>query len=133
MDFINPMVPIEMRSSTPTPVLSNFLAIYTTRRRLCSISMDLASSSYSGRRQHFRSAYVMDIPLFCHKKIRLFLYYFKLHLSRYCHFKNHFTFLLSSVFQNARLSWPAGFGIHICTNPDAISSDIFHSQIFYFC
>ena len=45
--FINPIVPIEIKSSTPTPVLSNFFAIYTTRRRLCSISIFLACSSFS--------------------------------------------------------------------------------------
>ena len=32
--LIRPMVPMEMRSSIPTLLDSNFLAIYTTRRRL---------------------------------------------------------------------------------------------------
>ena len=45
--FISPIVPIEMRSSTPTPVLSNFFAIYTTSLRLCSIRLLLASLSSS--------------------------------------------------------------------------------------
>ena len=43
--LINPMVPIEIRSSTPTPVLSNFFAIYTTSLKLCSIRIDFASFS----------------------------------------------------------------------------------------
>ena len=43
--LISPMVPIEIKSSTLTPVLSNFFAIYTTSRRLCSIRSDLASFS----------------------------------------------------------------------------------------
>ena len=43
MDLINPIVPIDIRSSTPTPVLSNFFAIYTTSRKLCSTNMDRAS------------------------------------------------------------------------------------------
>ena len=47
MDLIRPMVPMDIRSSTPTPVLSNFFAMYTTSRRLCSIRMAFASSSYS--------------------------------------------------------------------------------------
>ena len=47
MDLINPIVPIDIRSSTPTPVLSNFLAMYTTNRKLCSIKIAFASSSYS--------------------------------------------------------------------------------------
>ena len=41
--LISPIVPMEIKSSTPTPVLSNFFAIYTTRRRLCSIRSFLAS------------------------------------------------------------------------------------------
>ena len=44
--LINPMVPMEIKSSTPTPVLSNFFAMYTTSLKLCSIRMDLASLSY---------------------------------------------------------------------------------------
>ena len=43
--LIKPIVPMEIKSSTPTPVLSNFFAMYTTSLRLCSISIDLASSS----------------------------------------------------------------------------------------
>ena len=43
MALISPMVPMEIRSSTPTPVLSNFFAMYTTSRRLCSISSAFAS------------------------------------------------------------------------------------------
>ena len=45
--LIKPMVPMEIKSSTPTLVLSNFFAMYTTRRRLCSIRRDLASFSPS--------------------------------------------------------------------------------------
>ena len=36
------MVPMEIRSSTPAPGLSNFLAMYTTRRRLWVIRGSLA-------------------------------------------------------------------------------------------
>ncbi len=36
--LMRPMVPMETRSSMPMPVLSNFRAMYTTRRRLRSIS-----------------------------------------------------------------------------------------------
>ncbi len=43
--FIRPIVPIEIKSSTPTPVLSNFFAMYTTSLRLCSISCDFAPFS----------------------------------------------------------------------------------------
>ena len=42
--LIRPIVPIEMRSSIPIPVLSNFFAMKTTRRRLCSIRVFLAPS-----------------------------------------------------------------------------------------
>ena len=44
---MRPMVPMEIRSSTPTPVLSNFFAMYTTSRRLCSMSSFLAALSSS--------------------------------------------------------------------------------------
>ena len=54
--LIRPMVPMEIRSSTPTQVLSNFLAIYTTSRRLCSISRDRASVSSSVPRRAIISA-----------------------------------------------------------------------------
>ena len=40
--LISPMVPMEIRSSIPIPVDSNFLAIYTTSRRLCVISSSRA-------------------------------------------------------------------------------------------
>ena len=36
---------MDIKSSTPTPVLSNFLAIYTTNRRLCSTKSDFAASA----------------------------------------------------------------------------------------
>ena len=43
--LMSPMVPMEIRSSIPTPVFSNRRAMYTTSRRLCSISSLRASSS----------------------------------------------------------------------------------------
>lgn len=43
--LINPMVPMEIKSSMLMPVFSNRLAMYTTSRRLCSISSLRASSS----------------------------------------------------------------------------------------
>lgn len=43
--FMRPIVPMEIRSSTVTPVFSNFLAIYTTSRRLCSIRAERALAS----------------------------------------------------------------------------------------
>ena len=43
--LIKPMVPMEMRSSRLMPVDSNFLAMYTTSRRLWTISCCRASSS----------------------------------------------------------------------------------------
>ena len=43
--LISPMVPVEIRSSIPMPVFSNLRAIYTTKRRLCSISVPLALES----------------------------------------------------------------------------------------
>ena len=42
--LISPIVPMEIRSSMPTPELSNRLAMNTTRRRLCSISKARASA-----------------------------------------------------------------------------------------
>ena len=45
--LIRPMVPMEIRSSVLAPGESNFRAIYTTSRRLCSISSFRASSSSS--------------------------------------------------------------------------------------
>ena len=45
--LMRPIVPIEIRSSIPTLVFSNFLAMYTTRRRLCSIRALFAPSSGS--------------------------------------------------------------------------------------
>ena len=43
--LISPIVPIDIKSSTPTPVLSNFFAIYTTSLKLCSIRVCFASAS----------------------------------------------------------------------------------------
>lgn len=43
--FISPIVPIEIRSSIPTPLFSNFFAMYTTSLRLCSISVLRAAAS----------------------------------------------------------------------------------------
>ena len=45
--LIRPIVPIDIKSSTPTPVLSNFFAMYTTSLKLCSINILLADSSFS--------------------------------------------------------------------------------------
>ena len=39
--FISPTVPIDISSSIFAPVFSNFFAMYTTRRRLCSIRASL--------------------------------------------------------------------------------------------
>ena len=44
--LIKPMVPIEIKSSTPTPLDSNLFAIYTTSRKLCVIKTSLASESF---------------------------------------------------------------------------------------
>ena len=41
--LISPMVPMEIMSSMPAVELSNFLAMYTTSRRLCVISRSRAS------------------------------------------------------------------------------------------
>ena len=61
--FMRPIVPIDIRSSTHTPVFSNFFARYTTSLRLCSISCFFACSfdiatflSTSAIRQHFSSS-----------------------------------------------------------------------------
>ena len=43
--FINPIVPIEIKSSKPTPVFSNFLAIYTTNLKFLSTKTLRASFS----------------------------------------------------------------------------------------
>ena len=43
--LISPIVPIEIRSSIDAVGVSNFLAIYTTSRRLCTIRRSLLSSS----------------------------------------------------------------------------------------
>lgn len=48
--LISPMVPMEMRSSVSTPVFSNFLAMYTTSRKLCSMSLFLAHSWVGDKR-----------------------------------------------------------------------------------
>ena len=40
--LISPIEPIEIRSSIPVPVDSNFFAIYTTSLRLCTISSSRA-------------------------------------------------------------------------------------------
>ena len=45
--FISPIVPIEIKSSIPIPVFSNFLAIYTTNLRFLSTSSFLASTHSS--------------------------------------------------------------------------------------
>lgn len=42
------MVPIEIKSSIPTPVFSNFFAIYTTNLKFLSTNVFLASSSPFG-------------------------------------------------------------------------------------
>jgi len=44
---IKPNEPMETKSSVATPVFSNFLATYTTSRRLCSMSSFFASSLFS--------------------------------------------------------------------------------------
>ena len=44
MPLMSPIVPIEIRSSTFTPVFSNFFARYTTSRRLWAISFSRAAS-----------------------------------------------------------------------------------------
>ena len=51
MALISPMVPMEIRSSMPTPELSNLRAIYTTSRRLWVMSRSLASLSPSAARR----------------------------------------------------------------------------------
>ena len=43
--LISPMVPMEIRSSMLSPVFSKRLAMYTTRRRLCSMRSLRAASS----------------------------------------------------------------------------------------
>ena len=45
IDFIKPIVPIEIRSSIPIPVFSNFLAIYTTNLKFLSTNSCLTDSS----------------------------------------------------------------------------------------
>ena len=47
--LIRPMVPMEIRSSMLIPVFSKRLEMYTTRRRLCSISFCRAVSSPCSR------------------------------------------------------------------------------------
>ena len=42
--FINPIVPVEIKSSSPTPVFSNFLAIYTTSLKFLSTNVCFTSS-----------------------------------------------------------------------------------------
>ena len=44
--LIKPIVPMAIKSYTPTPVLSNFFAMYTTSLRLCSISIDSVSYTH---------------------------------------------------------------------------------------
>ena len=41
--FISPIVPIDIKSSIPIPVFSNFFAIYTTNRKFLSTNICLAS------------------------------------------------------------------------------------------
>src|SRR5690625_5110230 len=41
--LINPIVPMEIKSSVYSPVLSNFFTIWATSRKLCSINLFLAS------------------------------------------------------------------------------------------
>ena len=41
------MVPIDIKSSKPTPVFSNFLAIYTTNLKFLSTNVFLVSASFS--------------------------------------------------------------------------------------
>ena len=41
--FINPIVPIDIKSSNPIPVFSNFFAMYTTSLKFLSTSVCLAS------------------------------------------------------------------------------------------
>ena len=43
--FINPIVPIDIKSSSPTPVFSNFLAMYTTSLKFLSTNVCLTLSS----------------------------------------------------------------------------------------
>ena len=45
--FASPIVPIEIKSSIPIPVFSNFLAIYTTNLKFLSTSICLASKLFS--------------------------------------------------------------------------------------
>ena len=50
MALIKPIVPMEIKSSTPIPVLSNFFAMYTTKRKFLSIkSAFTATSLFSNR------------------------------------------------------------------------------------
>ena len=51
MNLIRPIVPMDIKSSTPTPVLSNFLAIYTTSLSIseCGKSFRKASLPDNGR------------------------------------------------------------------------------------
>ena len=51
MALIRPIVPTDTRSSPSMPEPSNFLAMYTTRRRLCSTSAAFAFSSPLSRRE----------------------------------------------------------------------------------
>ena len=43
--FINPIVPIDIKSSIPIPVFSNFFAMYTTNLKFLSTKVFLALSS----------------------------------------------------------------------------------------
>ena len=43
--FISPIVPIDIKSSMPTPVFSNFFAIYTTSLKFLSTKVCLTVSS----------------------------------------------------------------------------------------
>lgn len=95
------------RSSTPTPVLSNFFAMYTTSLKLCSIRRDLASSlpvfpsrsmaeaSSSGRRGGGRTSASPDIVdlIFLLKKHGLKSgNHAKLKFTRHCYFYHHSLF-----------------------------------------
>ena len=50
MALMRPIVPIEIRSSMWMPVFSNRRAMYTTSRRLCSMSREAASLAPGGER-----------------------------------------------------------------------------------
>ena len=54
--LMRPMVPMEIRSSMLMPVFSKRLEMYTTRRRLCSISSCRAASSPLSRALIARSS-----------------------------------------------------------------------------